>query len=270
MDYQPRRSHRSGRREPFLADSPLPRSGNEPYRGAVRAHHDAHLHARRGHRHRGRRSRGHAAALDRRARLQHRLGNHRRLPSFRGPGVRSRPVATGSGKTCAALPTNAPASRSSRRSSTKCSSAATSAAEREALYTRVVTNLRASEPQPNPVLKSDWLGAITSFWLVVLATAPAALPFLLIDNLFRRVARLERDLAGTVVRDGLRLGAPHDGQPVAHGLRNATRRSRARDSRDPPRGMRLTCSTIRHELAQARRDVVLKSAPILARRRALG
>ena len=47
-----------------------------------------------------------------------------------------------------------------------------------------MTNLRSTEPQPNPVLKSDWLGAITSFWLVVLATAPAALPFLLIDNLF--------------------------------------------------------------------------------------
>ena len=60
----------------------------------------------------------------------------------------------------------------------------TSPAEREELYTRVVANLRASAPQPNPVLKSDVLGAITSFWLVVLATAPAALPFLLFDNLF--------------------------------------------------------------------------------------
>ena len=47
-----------------------------------------------------------------------------------------------------------------------------------------MANLRASAPQPNPVLKSDVLGAITSFWLVVLATAPAALPFLLFDNLF--------------------------------------------------------------------------------------
>jgi hypothetical protein len=60
----------------------------------------------------------------------------------------------------------------------------TDAAERKTLYARLVTNLRSTEPQPNPVLKSDWLGAITSFWLVVLATAPAALPFLLIDNLF--------------------------------------------------------------------------------------
>ena len=34
----------------------------------------------------------------------------------------------------------------------------------------------------NRLTKSDYLGAFVSFWLVVLASVPAAIPFLLIDN----------------------------------------------------------------------------------------
>ena len=60
----------------------------------------------------------------------------------------------------------------------------TSASEREALYTRIAANLRSRPPsaEGNRLRKADFMGALTSFWLVVLSSLPAAIPFLLIDN----------------------------------------------------------------------------------------
>ncbi len=59
----------------------------------------------------------------------------------------------------------------------------TQASEREALYRRVVEQLRSRPAsQAAPIGKSDILGAVTSFWLVVLTSMPAAIPFLLIDE----------------------------------------------------------------------------------------
>ena len=55
-------------------------------------------------------------------------------------------------------------------------------AERDALYLRVATHLRSRPVASNRVRKEDLLGAFTSFWLVVLTSVPAAVPFLLIDN----------------------------------------------------------------------------------------
>jgi hypothetical protein len=59
----------------------------------------------------------------------------------------------------------------------------TSPAERETLYARIATNLR-SRPAAgvNRINKADFLGAFTIFWLVALASLPAAIPFLLIDD----------------------------------------------------------------------------------------
>lgn len=54
--------------------------------------------------------------------------------------------------------------------------------EREALYLRVVTSLRSSPLAAASIRKDDVLGACTSFWLVVLTSLPAAIPFLLIDD----------------------------------------------------------------------------------------
>ena len=54
--------------------------------------------------------------------------------------------------------------------------------EREALYVRIATNLRASPLRPNTIRKADVLGAVTSFWLVVLSSIPAAIPFVFIDD----------------------------------------------------------------------------------------
>ena len=60
----------------------------------------------------------------------------------------------------------------------------TSAGERDELYSRIATNLRsgASPPKPNTISRADIMGAFTSFWLVVVSSIPAAIPFLLFDN----------------------------------------------------------------------------------------
>jgi len=58
----------------------------------------------------------------------------------------------------------------------------TRAAERDALYLRVAAHLRSKPVTPNSIKKDDLLGAFTSFWLVVLTSVPAAIPFLLFDN----------------------------------------------------------------------------------------
>ena len=54
--------------------------------------------------------------------------------------------------------------------------------EREALYKRIAVNVRDRPPAANPVTKADLKGAFASFWLVVLSSAPAAIPFLLFDE----------------------------------------------------------------------------------------
>ena len=58
----------------------------------------------------------------------------------------------------------------------------TNAAERNALYMRVAGHLRSRPVASNNIRKDDLLGAFTSFWLVVLTSVPAAIPFLLLDN----------------------------------------------------------------------------------------
>ena len=60
----------------------------------------------------------------------------------------------------------------------------TSPAERQELYARIATNLRsgASPPKPNTISRADVVGAFTSFWLVVVSSIPAAIPFLVFDN----------------------------------------------------------------------------------------
>ena len=58
----------------------------------------------------------------------------------------------------------------------------TAVPEREALYARIAANVRAKPPRANTVGKSDFMGAFTSFWLVVITSAPAAIPFLLFDD----------------------------------------------------------------------------------------
>jgi VIT family len=61
-------------------------------------------------------------------------------------------------------------------------SGVTTASEREDLYRRVADNVRSKSAAPNQLTRADVLGAVASFWLVFLASFPAAIPFLLIDD----------------------------------------------------------------------------------------
>jgi hypothetical protein len=54
--------------------------------------------------------------------------------------------------------------------------------ERATLYGRIAENIRQKPAAATRVGKEDWMGAFTSFWLVVITSAPAAIPFLLFDD----------------------------------------------------------------------------------------
>jgi VIT1/CCC1 family predicted Fe2+/Mn2+ transporter len=69
----------------------------------------------------------------------------------------------------------------------------TSEAERAALYHRVAEKVRTKPTGANAVTKDDLLGAVTSFWLVVLSSVPAAVPFLLLDDA-RRALRISNGI----------------------------------------------------------------------------
>jgi len=58
----------------------------------------------------------------------------------------------------------------------------TSAPERARLYQSVVQRIRASTIPPNRLTGADLGGAFASFWLVLFACLPAAVPFVLIDD----------------------------------------------------------------------------------------
>ncbi|MFC3816088.1 hypothetical protein [Lysobacter sp. GCM10012299] len=57
-----------------------------------------------------------------------------------------------------------------------------SAAERQSMYARIANHLRTRQDGTVALHKDDLLGAFTSFWLVVLSSVPAAVPFLLFDD----------------------------------------------------------------------------------------
>ena len=54
--------------------------------------------------------------------------------------------------------------------------------ERQALYGRIVQQVRAGEIQRSRITRDDVMGGIASFWLVFFASLPAAIPFLFIDD----------------------------------------------------------------------------------------
>ena len=54
--------------------------------------------------------------------------------------------------------------------------------ERQGFYRRIVQKVRTGVIPPARVTREDVFGAIASFWLVFLASLPAAVPFLFIDE----------------------------------------------------------------------------------------
>ena len=63
--------------------------------------------------------------------------------------------------------------------------AAGDAADLSDVHRRIARYVRASTPRPRGVIRADLHGAIASFWLVFLASIPAALPFVFIDNAWK-------------------------------------------------------------------------------------
>ena len=55
-------------------------------------------------------------------------------------------------------------------------------AERERLYAATLTRLKNSTPPLIRLSKDDVLGGLAKFWLVVISTIPATLPFVLLDD----------------------------------------------------------------------------------------
>jgi hypothetical protein len=57
--------------------------------------------------------------------------------------------------------------------------------ERERLYRAIAANVRARPPRGAGLGLADFWGAVASFWLVVLSSIPAAIPFLVIRDAHR-------------------------------------------------------------------------------------
>ena len=55
-------------------------------------------------------------------------------------------------------------------------------AESKDLYARIADNVATHPERATSLTKEDWLGAFTSFWLVVVSSIPAAIPFMFIDD----------------------------------------------------------------------------------------
>jgi hypothetical protein len=58
----------------------------------------------------------------------------------------------------------------------------TSEVDRSALYRTIADNVRSRPAIANYVSKEDLMGGFTSFWLVVISSLPAALPFMFLDD----------------------------------------------------------------------------------------
>ena len=87
-------------------------------------------------------------------------------------------------------------------------------AEREALYKRVAAKVRTADIKPNRLTKADFMGAFTSFWLVVIASLPAAIPFLIWDDARFALRVSNAILLALPVLLRLQLGALHARQSV--------------------------------------------------------
>jgi hypothetical protein len=96
----------------------------------------------------------------------------------------------------------------------------TTAAERDSLYSRVVSNIR-SAPLPvtaNPVTKADLMGALASFWLVFLSSFPAAVPFMLMDDAHAALRLSNYILVGMLFFTGYRWSKYTLGRPWVVGF----------------------------------------------------
>lgn len=70
----------------------------------------------------------------------------------------------------------------------------TTAETRQRLYREIAGLVSRSEPPRNRIRREDLMGALASFWLVILSTIPAALPFLVFRDQPRFALRVSNGL----------------------------------------------------------------------------
>ena len=180
-------------------------------------------------------------------RLQHRLGHHRRLRCISWASCSIAAGCAGSGRPCAAhRRTRRRRARGGRAG--RSARARTSAAEREALYARIVANVRAAGRDRIPCSRPT-AGRIHELLARRARECAGRDSFPAVRRCALALRVSNAILLALLFVTGYWWARSHDGQPMAHGFRNAARRARDGDRRDSPRGMRR--STARHELAQA-------------------
>ncbi len=91
-------------------------------------------------------------------------------------------------------------------------------AERQALYGRIVAQVRTGEIPPNPITRNDVMGAIASFWLVFFASLPAAIPFLFIDDARLALRVSNAVLLALLFMTGFRWARYTTARPAVTGL----------------------------------------------------
>jgi VIT1/CCC1 family predicted Fe2+/Mn2+ transporter len=86
------------------------------------------------------------------------------------------------------------------------------------LYARIAAKVRTTPREPNSITKADFMGAFWSFWLVVLSSAPAAIPFLLIDDAHRALRFSNAILLAILFLTGYKWARYTLGNPWVVGL----------------------------------------------------
>jgi hypothetical protein len=97
-------------------------------------------------------------------------------------------------------------------------SAITSEPTIEAVSADVLGHLRRREPDPAPLTRDDWYGAVASFWLVFLSTIPAVLPFLIFDSRHFALRVSNGLLLGMLFLVGYQWARHTNGRPWLVGL----------------------------------------------------
>jgi VIT1/CCC1 family predicted Fe2+/Mn2+ transporter len=94
----------------------------------------------------------------------------------------------------------------------------TTADQREALYRNVVTQVRTSERRRPRLTRADFAAAVAIFWAVFVASFPAALPFLLIDDPWLALRASNALLIGILFWVGYRWAGYTNLSPIGTGL----------------------------------------------------
>lgn len=94
----------------------------------------------------------------------------------------------------------------------------TTESERQDLYSRIVRNIRSSPAHTTRITRADVMGALASFWLVFIASFPAAVPFLFMDDAMQALRVSNGILVGLLFLTGYRWARYTLGRPWIAGF----------------------------------------------------